>query len=61
MQLNAGHIKSFLKAKTAEKLMKLMLENNVRKSSWHDYQIIYVDGFWYAWFTADINDLLKKG
>ena len=35
-----------------------MLENNLKKRQYHSYDVVFADGFWYAWFVADINDLI---
>lgn len=60
MNKDIGNIKSFLKSKDPKKLTDLMLENNIKTKHYHDYRIIFADGFWYAWYEIDINDLLKE-
>ena len=55
-----GDIKSFLKSKKPEKLTDLMLENNIKTRCYHDYRIVFADGFWYAWYEIDINDLIRE-
>jgi hypothetical protein len=60
MHKNSGNIKSFLKHKNPNKLTDLMLENNLRTKSYHDYRIVFAEGFWYAWYEIDINDLLTE-
>ena len=60
MNKDIGNIKSFLKHKDATKLTDLMIENNIKTRCYHDYKIIYAEGFWYAWFEVDINDLIKE-
>lgn len=49
-------IKTFLKADTAEGLVRLQLQTNVAvRGQAHFTDIQFVDGFWYAWFTVDID------
>jgi hypothetical protein len=60
MQKDLGNIKSFLKHKKPEKLTDLMLENNIKTRCYHDYRIVYADGFWYAWYEVDINEFLRE-
>lgn len=60
MTKDMGNIKAFLKHKNPAKLTDLMLENNLKTKRYHDYRIIFADGFWYAWFEIDINDLLQE-
>ena len=60
MNKDIGNIKSFFKHKNPVKLTDLMLENNIKTKHYHDYRIIYAEGFWYAWFEIDINDLLTE-
>lgn len=59
-EVNAGFIKAFLKAKDPKKLMDLMLENNVKKRAYHKYDVVYADGFWFAWYEVDINNFLSE-
>jgi hypothetical protein len=60
MQKTLGHIKLFLKAKKPEILQDLMLQNNIKTSCYHDYRIMNVDGFWYAWYEMDANALIEE-
>lgn len=60
MNKNLGWIKSFLKAKKPEKLMDLMLENNLKMKAYHDYDIIFDGQNWFAWFDVDINNLINE-
>jgi hypothetical protein len=57
---NELHIKDFLKAKRPVDLQKLMLENSIKTRSYHDYNIIFAEGFWYAWFEVDGSNLIEK-
>lgn len=36
-----------------------MLRNNVRKNSYHDYQIVWDGKEWFAWYLDDKNDPMK--
>lgn len=45
----------FLKAKTAKALERLMLLNNARRKSFHQYSIVFDGKDWYAWFYVDIS------
>lgn len=60
MTKDIGNIKSFLKHKNPTRLTDLMLENNLKTKCYHDYRIVFAEGFWYAWFEVDINDILTE-
>lgn len=53
-------IKAFLKSKTAEGLQNLMLENNLKRKCYHDYQIIFTGTNWYAWFEMPLDDVIME-
>jgi hypothetical protein len=57
---NEFQIKDFLKAKTPQALQKLMLLNSIDTASYHDYRIMFVAPYWYAWFEIDGEKLLSK-
>jgi len=50
----------YVKAKTAEGLKTLMLKNNVDRNSYHGYQIVFANGFWYAWYDAKAKDMTME-
>jgi len=56
----AAHVKFFLKAKKPEGLRMLMLNNNIKRKAYHDYKIVFAEGFWYAWYDTDAEELLKE-
>ena len=60
MHKDIGNIKAFLKHKNPTKLTDIMLENNLKTKHYHDYRIVFAEGFWYAWYEIDINDLLTE-
>jgi hypothetical protein len=45
----------FVKSTTAKGLERLMLENNLKRSTWHDYQIVFDGKLWFAWFYVDLS------
>jgi len=53
-------IKQFLKAKTVEGLQVLMLRNNIKRAAFFDYQIIFANGYWYAFFNGDANEYIAE-
>lgn len=53
-------IKTFLKAKTAEELQELMLQNNIKRKAYHDYQITFTGTNWYAWFEMPLDDVIME-
>lgn len=57
---NLGYIKFFLKAKTPELLQEMMLQNNLKTSCYHDYKIMYVEKFWFAWYELDAQNLIEE-
>lgn len=59
MQKTVSHIKYFLKAKSPVALQHLMLKNSIRTKHYHDYRIVYADGFWFAWYEHTADDLIK--
>ena len=60
MQKSLDDIKYFLKARKPETLQVLMAQNNIKTQAYHDYHIVYADGFWFAWYEGSANDLIKK-
>lgn len=56
VQGNPSFVRMFLRADTAEKLVRLQLLTNVRLGGQANYtDIQFADGFWYAWFLVDIE------
>jgi hypothetical protein len=43
-------IKYYLKARTPEGLRFLMVQNSTKANKYYGYDIIFANGFWYAWF-----------
>lgn len=60
MQKTLDDVKYFLKAKKPETLQVLMVENNIKTQAYHDYRIVFADGFWYAWFEGSATEFLKS-
>ena len=62
-----NHIKYYLKARTAEGLRVLMTQNSINANTYYGYEIIYAEGFWYAWFEDTVdremnkNDIIDSG
>jgi hypothetical protein len=59
MSKNELTIKDFVKAKTPEELQKKMLLNSIKTKAYHDYRIIFANGFWYAWFEMNADELIS--
>lgn len=58
---NPSEVLVFLKAKTAEELVKLQLENNHNDGRQYIYSNPqFVKGDWYVWFYKDFSDAIKK-
>lgn len=51
----------FLKAKSPQGLRVLMARNNIKKRTYHTYQIIFAEGFWYAWYEGSRSEELESG
>jgi hypothetical protein len=50
----------YVRAKSPEGLIRAMLANNVKLKAYVGYfDIQFVNGFWYAWFTVDIEKGVK--
>ena len=45
----------FIKAKTAKALERSMLQNNLARKTWHQYQITHDGKDWYAWYYVDLS------
>lgn len=45
----------FLRTKSVKGLERAMLMNNIKRKSWHQYQIIFDGTYWYAWYQVDLN------
>ena len=51
-----SQVRMFLRAVSAEELVRLQLLTNAKLLGRADYtDIQFVDGFWYAWFLVDID------
>ena len=37
-----------------------MLENNLKRKAWHQYQISFAEGFWFAWYYVDLSGVYNK-
>lgn len=48
-------IPNFLSARSPQALRRLMLLTNKRLGAWHNYQIQFVEGRWYAWYHEEIT------
>ena len=60
MEKNSSVIKFFLKAKRPEGLRILMLQNNAKSGAYHDYRVMFAEGFWYAWYDGDSQELIRE-
>lgn len=59
-QVSGTVIPNFLTASTPRGLRRLMLLNNKKLGAWHNYQIMFIDGKWYAWFHAEVTRDLES-
>lgn len=51
-----AQVRVFLRAESAEELVRLQLLTNTKLMGRADYtDIQFVDGFWYAWFLVDVD------
>lgn len=51
-----SQVRVFLKADSAEELVRLQLLTNTKLMGRADFtDIQFVDGFWYAWFLVDVD------
>lgn len=51
----------YVRAKTPDALIKAMLLNNTKLKAYVGYfDIQFVNGYWYAWFTIDIEKMLEQ-
>ena len=52
-----SQVRMFLKADSAEELVRLQLLTNVRLKGRADYtDITFADGQWYCWFLVDVDN-----
>jgi len=57
---NAGIIQLFLRAKTADELVMLQIQNNMTDRIQYAYQIVLgPDKHWYAWYEKDLRAQLR--
>lgn len=45
----------FLRSTSPKGLERAMLENNIKRRSWHNYTIIFDGKNWFAWYYVDLN------
>jgi hypothetical protein len=43
-----------LTASSPQGLRRLMLLNNKKRGAWHNYQIMFVEGKWVAWYHTEV-------
>lgn len=60
MQKDVNWVCAFLKAKTAEELQEMMLNNNISKRAYHQYQIVYSGSNWYAWYETKVDEVILE-
>lgn len=60
MSKTLNDIKYFLKSKTAKGLQLEMYKNNIKTRAYHDYRVIYADGYFYAWFENAAQNFEKE-
>lgn len=58
-------IPNYLTAASPKALRRLMLLNNKRLGAWHNYQIQFVNGKWFAWYheevsRSNVNELIES-
>ena len=51
-----------MKASSAKILERMMLQNNLKRRAWHNYQISFCqkDGMWYAWYYVDLSGSMNQ-
>jgi hypothetical protein len=54
-EARATVIPNFLSASSPRALRRLMLMTNKRLGAWHNYQIQFVNGKWFAWYHEEIT------
>lgn len=47
---NSQRIPDFIKATSPQGLVRLMLENNLKRSTQFEYQIVHDGKSWFAWY-----------
>lgn len=52
----ATTIPNFITAASPQGLRRLMLMTNKRLGAWHNYQIQFVNGRWFAWYHAGLDN-----
>ena len=57
--MKAGVSKSFLKSSTAKGLERKLLKFSASMGGFIEYQIIFANDEWYAWFNVDLLEKLK--
>jgi hypothetical protein len=55
------NIKYFLKSRTPEQLQVEIFKNNLRYKCYFDYQIMFANGSWFAWYEYTSDILIGKG
>jgi len=59
--MKANHTPFYIKAKSAKGLQDKMLQNNLRRKGWHQYQVLHDGKDWYAWFYVDVvNEIANE-
>ena len=37
-----------------------MLQNNLKRRAWHNYQIVFDGKAWYAWYYVDLSGSMNQ-
>lgn len=55
--VDSKHIPQFVKARSPQGLRRQMLMANARRGAFHKFNDIqFVDGYWYAWYYAEVTN-----
>lgn len=50
---------NYLKAKSPDGLRRLMFATNSKYKAWFKYDIQFAQGFWFAWYVADLSQFTQ--
>lgn len=57
MTISPDNVKHYLKAITPEGLKSLMIANNFKAGKYYRYDIIFANGFWFAWYEEVLSEI----
>lgn len=57
MTIHPEQLPHYFKALSPEGLKSLMMSNNLKKGKYYRYEVMFANGFWYAWYEEIVDEV----